>query len=55
MDETSCTICGEAMFIGVDGVACHGVVDEIDYNLDADHVAINAREYEYMVDALTVA
>jgi hypothetical protein len=39
-----CRECGAAMFITETGVAHHGAPDEIDYDADADHVALEEGE-----------
>lgn len=46
MYTTSCAECGQAMQIDDDGVANHLTEEgEIDYDADAEHVAIDEREY----------
>ena len=39
-EKLVCQECGEPMFIESDGVSHHGTPDEIDYDADADHVAL---------------
>ena len=52
MRESRCAVCGESMFVDSDEVSYHGTSDSIEHDRDADHVAIDEREYEAAIDAL---
>lgn len=39
-----CAECGEELFVTATGVAHHGTPEEIDYDADGDHVALDEAE-----------
>lgn len=45
MDESLCAECGKPMFVDDSGVAFHGEPGAVDFEADADHVAIDERPY----------